>query len=45
MSVFTKQRVTDVENNITAVSGDRRGRDKFKDWDLHIHTPTYKIGN
>ena len=32
-SIYKTDRVTDVENKVTVASGERSGKDKFKDWD------------
>ena len=35
----------DVENKLMVTGGKGEGRDKLEDWDWHIHTTIYKIGN
>ena len=38
-------RITDVENKLMATKGERGVRNELGDWDWHIHTTIYKIGN
>ena len=45
MSLFTKQRLTDVENRLKVTKGERCGGERLGVRDWHVHTAIFKIDN
>ena len=45
MNSQIRNRLTDLENELTIAGGRRRGRDSKGVWDGHVHSGTFKMDN
>ena len=45
MNLFTKQKQTDLENELIVMGGKTGGRDSYGVCDGHVHTAIFKMDN